>query len=121
MTIDRRIALLGSLAAAFAAPAKAAPLSTFGLDAAHFGVRPGATSDQSGVLRRAIDQAAQARVPLMLAPGAYRAGGLTLPAGANLAGVYGATRLILTHGHRFCRPSTPTPFRSAASRSTAAA
>ena len=34
----------------------------------------------------------------MLAPGVYRAGGLTLPAGASLAGVRGATRLILTHG-----------------------
>ena len=34
----------------------------------------------------------------MLAPGVYRAGGLTLPAGAQLAGIRGATRLILTHG-----------------------
>ena len=34
----------------------------------------------------------------MLAPGVYRAGGLTLPAGAQLAGVRGATRLIFTHG-----------------------
>ena len=49
-------------------------------------------------MQRAIDQAARARVPLMLAPGVYRAGGLTLPAGAQLAGVRGATTLILTHG-----------------------
>jgi uncharacterized secreted repeat protein (TIGR03808 family) len=49
-------------------------------------------------LQRAIDQAARTRVPLMLAPGVYRAGGLMLPAGASLAGVRGATRLILTHG-----------------------
>lgn len=98
MTVDRRTVLLGSLAAAFAAPAKAAPLSTFGLDAAQFGVRAGAVGDQSGALQRAIDQAAQRRVPLMLAPGVYRTGGLTLPAGANLAGIRGATRLILTHG-----------------------
>jgi len=100
MPIDRRNLLLGSLsgAAVFAAPAKAAPLSTFGLDAAHIGVRPGAPGDQSGALQRAIEQAAHARVPLMLAPGVYRAGGLTLPAGASLAGVRGATRLVLTHG-----------------------
>ena len=98
MTIDRRTVLLGSLAAALAAPAKAAPLSNFGLDAAHFGVRPGAPGDQSGALQRAIDQAARTRVPLMLAPGVYRAGGLTLPAGAQLAGIRGATRLILTYG-----------------------
>ena len=98
MTIDRRTVLLGSFAAALAAPAKAAPLSGFGLDAAHFGVRPGAAGDQSGALQRAIDQAARTRAPLMLAPGVYRAGGLTLPAGASLLGVRGATRLILTHG-----------------------
>jgi uncharacterized secreted repeat protein (TIGR03808 family) len=98
MTIDRRTVLLGSLAAALAAPAKAVPLSNFGLDAAQFGVRPGAPDDQSGALQRAIDQAARTRTPLMLAPGVYRAGGLTLPAGASLLGVRGATRLMLTHG-----------------------
>jgi uncharacterized secreted repeat protein (TIGR03808 family) len=61
-------------------------------------MRPGAAGDQSSALQRAIDQAAHARVPLMLAPGVYRAGALTLPAGASLAGVRGATRLMLTHG-----------------------
>ena len=98
MELNRRHLLAGAAAAGFVAPIKAAPLSTFGLDAAHFGVRAGAAGDQSGALQRAIDQAAQARVPLMLAPGVYRAGGLTLPAGANLAGIRGATRLILTQG-----------------------
>jgi uncharacterized secreted repeat protein (TIGR03808 family) len=98
MELNRRHLLAGAAAASFVAPAKAAPLSTYGLDAAHFGVRAGAADDQSSALQRAIDQAAQARVPLMLAPGVYRAGGLTLPAGANLAGIRGATRLILTQG-----------------------
>ena len=98
MTIDRRSVLLGSLAAALATPAKAVPLSNFGLDAAHFGVRPGAAGDQSGALQRAIDEAARTRVPLLLAPGVYRAGGLTLPAGAQLAGIRGATRLLYTQG-----------------------
>jgi uncharacterized secreted repeat protein (TIGR03808 family) len=98
MSADRRTFLLGSLAAVLAAPAKAAPLSNFGLDAAQFGVRPGASSDQSAALQRAIDQAAQTRTPLMLAPGIYRAGGLTLPVGTNLAGIRGATKLILTRG-----------------------
>ena len=87
----RRLIAAATGAAAFATPAHAAPLSTFGLDAAHFGVRPGAAGDQSGALQRAIDQAARTRVPLMLAPGVYRTGLLTLPAGANLAGVRGAT------------------------------
>src|ERR1039458_4174368 len=100
MNLNRRHLLTAAAAgaAAFAAPAVAAPLSAFGLDAAHFGVRPGAAGDQSGALQRAIDQAAHGRVPLILAPGVYRAGGLTLPAGANLAGVRGATRLMLTRG-----------------------
>ena len=98
MSTNRRTILLGSLAAILVAPAKAAPLSTFGFDAAHFGVRAGATDDQTGTLQRAIDQAARTRAPLMLAPGVYRAGGLTLPAGAQLAGVRGATRFIFTHG-----------------------
>src|SRR5487761_2106229 len=98
MSIDRRTVVLGSLAVAFSAPAKAAPLANFGLAAAHFGVRASAPGDQSAALQRAIDQAARTRVPLMLAPGVYRAGGLTLPAGASLAGIRGATKLILTHG-----------------------
>jgi uncharacterized secreted repeat protein (TIGR03808 family) len=95
MDLNRRHLLT---AAATGAAAFAAPLSAFGLDAAQFGVRPGTPGDQSVALQRAINQAARTRVPLMLAPGVYRAGGLTLPAGANLAGVRGATRLMLTHG-----------------------
>jgi uncharacterized secreted repeat protein (TIGR03808 family) len=95
MDLNRRHLLT---AAATGAAALAAPLSAFGLTAANFGVRPGVAGDQSAALQRAIDQAARTRVPLMLAPGVYRAGCLTLPAGASLAGVRGATRLILTHG-----------------------
>jgi uncharacterized secreted repeat protein (TIGR03808 family) len=100
MNIDRRCLLAGSLtgAAAFAMPAFAVPLPPRGLDAAQFGVRPGAPDDQSAKLQRAIEQAARARMPLWLAPGRYRAGDLKLPPGAQLAGVRGATRLMLTHG-----------------------
>lgn len=97
MDIDRRCLLLGAAtgAATLAAPAA---LSAFGLDAAQFGVRPGAPDDQSHALQRAIDQAARSRTPLMLAPGVYRAGDLKLPAGTQLAGVRGATSIVLTHG-----------------------
>jgi uncharacterized secreted repeat protein (TIGR03808 family) len=100
MDLDRRhfIAAAATGTASLALPAAAAPLSAYGLDAAHFGVRPGAAGDQSGALQRAIDQAAQKRVPLVLAPGVYRAGNLTLPAGSQLSGVRGSTRLILTRG-----------------------
>lgn len=99
MPIDRRSLFLGSLSAtALAAPSKAAPLSTFGLDAAHFGVRPGAPDDQSAKLQRAINDAARRRVPLLLAPGVYRAGDLKLSTSSQIVGVRGATRLIYTHG-----------------------
>ena len=93
MPIDRRQFLVGSTGAALAAP-----LSAYGLDAAQLGVRAGASDDQSRAFQRALDQAARTRAPLVLAPGVYRAGDLNLPAGAQLFGVRGATRLILTHG-----------------------
>jgi len=97
MDINRRH-LIAAAGAALATPAAAAPLSRFGLDAAQFGVRPGAPDDQSRALQRAIDQAARSRTPLMLAPGVYRAGDLNLPAGTHIDGVRGATRIVLTHG-----------------------
>jgi len=98
MPLDRRSLLAGTGAAALAIPASAAPLSNYGLDAAHFGLRPGAPDDQSLRLQRAIDEAARTRVPLALAPGVYRVGGLTLPAGAQILGVRGATRLSFSRG-----------------------
>ncbi len=98
MTIDRRHMLVLTGAAVLALPARAAPLGPYGLDAGRFGVRPGASDDQSAKLQRAIDGAAHARVPLVLAPGVYRAGGLKLAAGSQILGVRGASRLVLTRG-----------------------
>jgi uncharacterized secreted repeat protein (TIGR03808 family) len=97
--MDRRRLLTGSgaSAAALALPATAAPLGDYGLDATLLGVRPG-TDDQTAPLQRAIDRAARSRVPLLFSPGLYRAGNLKLPAGAQLLGVRGATRLALTRG-----------------------
>src|SRR5262245_12125445 len=99
MPIDRRTLLAGvaaTVAPSFA-PA-AAPMSALGLDAAQLGVRAGSPDDQTKALQRAIDQAAAAHAPLALAPGVYRAGDLMLPAGAQLVGVRGATRLVSTRG-----------------------
>jgi uncharacterized secreted repeat protein (TIGR03808 family) len=93
--MDRRVFLTGSIAA-IATPALTAPLSRYGLDAAQFGVHPGAPDDQSTKLQRAIEQAARSRTPLVLAPGVYRAANLRLPAGTQLLGVRGATQLALT-------------------------
>ncbi len=97
--IDRRRLLAAVTGfAAMPAWAGAPPLSSLGLDAAQFGVRPGAVDDQSLALQRAIDQSARARVPLALAPGVYRAGDLKLPAGAAILGARGATRLVFSRG-----------------------
>lgn len=101
MILDRRSVIAGAAAlpaAALPASARAddAPLRPQGLDAAHFGVHAGALDDQTRTLQRAIDQAAQRRAPLWLGPGVYRAARLNLPAGAQITGVRGATRLLLT-------------------------
>jgi len=104
MKIDRRrfisTAVTGAVAgpAIFAIPVAAASLSTLGIDATQYGVRANASDDQSRALQRAIDQTAGAHVPLVLAPGVYRAADLKLPTGAQLIGVRGATHLILSQG-----------------------
>jgi uncharacterized secreted repeat protein (TIGR03808 family) len=68
-------------------------MSTLGRDATGYGVRPGSPDDQTRALQRAIDGAAQARMPLALPPGVYRTRALRLPDDARLVGVRGATRL----------------------------
>lgn len=102
MQIDRRLLMFSG--AAFFAPAAAAAAppsaaSPFGIDAAQLGVRPQIPEDQSLLLQRAIDYAAAQRLPLLLRPGRYRAGGLRLPPGSQLAGIHGATTLVLSQGH----------------------
>jgi len=104
MNIDRRrliaiSALTGAVpAATLAIPAGAAPLSTFGIDASKLGVRAGGGADQTAMLQSAIDQAAGAKVPLLLGPGDYRAAGLKLPTGTQIIGVRGASRLLFASG-----------------------
>ena len=104
MDIDRRrliaISALGGGVpiASLATPVAAAPLSTLGVDATTLGVRAGGGADQTNMLQAAIDQTAGARVPLVLGPGEYRVGALKLPAGAQLIGVRGATRLTFSNG-----------------------
>jgi uncharacterized secreted repeat protein (TIGR03808 family) len=104
MTLDRRAFVAGLAAAAAPSLAcaqsarTAAPVSAFGIDAATLGVRAGSPDDQTAVLQRAIDQAAAARAPLALAPGVYRASDLALPAGAQITGIRGATRLVSSRG-----------------------
>jgi uncharacterized secreted repeat protein (TIGR03808 family) len=103
MSLDRRQLITAVGAATVAEPfmtqrAVAAPLSILGVDALHFGVIAGSPNDQSRELQNAIDQAAGAHVALVLGPGIYRAGDLRLPSGAQIVGVRGGTRLVLTRG-----------------------
>ena len=105
MDVNRRH-LIGASAAgvagALAMPAdaaRAAPLmSAQGRDAAQYGVRAGSPDDQTRVLQHAIDEAARARVPLVLPPGVYRTGMLRLSSGTQLVGVRGATKFVFNGG-----------------------
>lgn len=91
-------AAAGALAAA-PEPARAAPLiSTLGRDATQYGVRPNSPDDQTRALQRAINESANAQMPLALPPGVYRTGALRLPNGAQVVGVRSATALKFTGG-----------------------
>jgi uncharacterized secreted repeat protein (TIGR03808 family) len=107
MAIDRRhfigaAATTGAFGAteAVSAPAPATsstvPVSGLGVEAIHLGVRFNGNEDQTEALQRAIDRTSAARLPLILAPGIYRAHGLVLPPGTRLVGVPGATRIVAT-------------------------
>jgi len=65
------------------------------IDAATLGLSPHPADDQTKVFQRAIDRAAAARAVLQIEAGIYRAGGLVLPPHAAIAGVTGATRIVL--------------------------
>ncbi|MGX1787268.1 TIGR03808 family TAT-translocated repetitive protein [Bosea sp. NPDC055332] len=105
MTLSRRdwlrTALFGT-AAACAGPAlaqaprvnTAAPLGALGLEAAQFGLRPGAAEDQSRILQAALLEAAKHSAPLIVAPGRYRIGNVVLPENARLIGIPGATQFV---------------------------
>jgi uncharacterized secreted repeat protein (TIGR03808 family) len=108
MKLDRRrlfAALAGAGAAAAGsriAGAQTSPPRDFGaraeIDAAALGVRPNASDDQTRIFQRAVEQAAAARAVLRLAPGVFRVGALQLPPYAAIAGVAGATRIVMAGG-----------------------
>lgn len=90
-----RRSLFLAAAATLAAPAMARAAR---LDGASFGLKPDAREDQTRNFQRAVETAAGSRMPLILAPGAYRIGEIRLPAGAQILGVRGATRLLFQGG-----------------------
>jgi uncharacterized secreted repeat protein (TIGR03808 family) len=92
--LARRSFLLAA-AASLALPASARASV---LDGQSFGLRPGAPEDQTRNLQRAVETAAGARMPLRLAPGAYKVGEVRLPANCQITGVRGATRLVFQGG-----------------------
>jgi uncharacterized secreted repeat protein (TIGR03808 family) len=103
MDIDRRrlvalTAVASAMAGTEAVAAPAPQLSALGILATQLGVQAATSDDQTLALQRAIDQAAGARVPLVLPPGVFRAGELKLRSGTRLVGIRGATRLMLTQG-----------------------
>ena len=104
MSVNRRnllalaaVALPGAaLTRAQGAPAPlSASFSALGLDATHFGLRPGSPDDQSGNAQAAIDEAARRQAPLVFPPGIYRLSNLNLPPTSQLVGVRGATRFVI--------------------------
>ncbi|HEV7326417.1 MAG TPA: TIGR03808 family TAT-translocated repetitive protein [Bosea sp. (in: a-proteobacteria)] len=105
MTLSRRdwlrTALFGTVAASTGPvlaqaprPSTPAPLGTFGLEGAQFGLRPGSSEDQSRALQSALVEAVKRDAPLIVAPGRYRIGNVVLPENARLIGVPGATQFI---------------------------
>jgi uncharacterized secreted repeat protein (TIGR03808 family) len=92
--LARRSFLLAA-AASLALPASARASV---LDGQSFGLKPGAPEDQTRNLQRAVETAAGSRMPLRLAPGAYKVGEVRLPANCQIIGVRGATRLVFQGG-----------------------
>jgi uncharacterized secreted repeat protein (TIGR03808 family) len=104
MSIDRRrlfavmagAGAIGAAGEAWSMPLRDAPRAE--IDAAAWGVRPNAADDQSAALQHAIEQAAATHAVLRLPPGFYRVGALQLPSYAAIAGIAGATRLVMSGG-----------------------
>lgn len=85
-----------SAGAAKQTAAKQTPAKTGGIDPSTYGVRPGATDDQSKAFAKMLKAASDANQQITLPPGSYIVSGLVLPPRVRLGGTAGATRLI--HG-----------------------
>jgi uncharacterized secreted repeat protein (TIGR03808 family) len=109
MPIDRRSVLSAGFAAGLGTAAAAGPRPDAKLayaegaraSAAELGLEPGAQTDQSHALQKAIDEAANRKVPLMLPPGRFRTGALQLRPGLRLIGAAGTTVLEFAGGQTF--------------------
>lgn len=64
------------------------------LDAGVHGMLPLAAGNQSRKMQAIVNKAASAKVPVFLPPGTYRLSNITLPSGAHITGVPGASRIL---------------------------
>lgn len=110
MNIDRRRLLsagLGAGAGLAATGAVAAPRADRSVPGAHVsaavdaGLVPDSAADQTAKLQDLIDQAARRRAPLVLPPGKFLAGALTLRPGTRISGSGPATILQFLGGNAF--------------------
>jgi uncharacterized secreted repeat protein (TIGR03808 family) len=101
MTIDRRAILsttLGGIAiAAAASRADAAPPAAQ-MPGTAVGLVPDTGADQTAALQAAIDNAAERKTALVLTPGRYLAGRVTLRAGTQIIAGNGTATLALARG-----------------------
>jgi len=95
--LNRRTLLASGSALGFLALARPT-LADSTLDASTFGLVAGLTEDQSLVLQRALDAAAEQALPLFLPPGIYRVAAIDVPDGARIVGMPGQTTLALSSG-----------------------
>ena len=106
--VSRRLFLsslgLGAAAAAVPALARAQRLPVIdvdlrgSIDASAHGVRPGADDRKSKAFEKLVKQAAAKNTPVFLPPGDYVVSNVTLPDGARITGVPGATRIVYSGG-----------------------
>jgi uncharacterized secreted repeat protein (TIGR03808 family) len=99
------VAGLAATGATMAGPASAQGLSfgelRGGIDAAAEGLRPDASSDQTGTMRRLLKRSSETGQPILLSPGTYFLADIELPARTRLHGVGGATRILMAGSSLF--------------------
>ncbi len=86
-TLPRRSIIAGLVGLALVGPVLA-------LEGEKFGLKPGASEDQSAALQTAMLEAASQGAALHLAAGAYAVGNIQIPSGLVCSGVPGATILM---------------------------
>lgn len=64
------------------------------LNAQDFGLEPNSNRDQTTILQKAVNQAAQQKLPLFIPAGAYKISYVELPDGTYISGVKGQTILV---------------------------